>query len=54
MMLIEISWNGEDAVVRYTQEFLTADRVLQLDALVDAKLLLENAYDSLLNEKPHD
>ena len=51
MILIEISWNGEEAEVRYTQEFLTAHRVLQLDALVDAKLLLEDVYKSLLKEK---
>ena len=48
MKLIEIVWDGEEAVVNYTQEFMTADRILQLDALVDAKLLLDNAYDALL------
>lgn len=51
MILIEISWNGEEAEVRYTQEFLTAHRVLQLDALADAKVLLEDVYKSLLTEK---
>jgi len=50
-MLIEISWNGEETVMRYTQEFLTAHRVLQLDALVDAQCLLEDLYESLLKEK---
>ena len=48
MKLIEITWDGEEANVRYTQDFLTASRILQLDALVDAKLLLETAYDALL------
>jgi hypothetical protein len=51
MILIEISWNGEEAEVHYTQEFLTAQRILQLDALVDARVLLEDAYKSLLKEK---
>jgi hypothetical protein len=51
MILIEISWNGEEAEIRFTQEFITAHRVLQLDALVDARVLLEDLYKTLLKEK---
>lgn len=50
-MLIEIYWDGEEAKVKYTQDFLTADRIVQLDALVDATAALTETYESLLQEK---
>lgn len=50
MKLFEFIWGGEEVTVNYTQEFLTADRMVQLDALVDAKALISDAYESLMEQ----
>ena len=50
MKLIEIQWNGAEAEVFYTQDFITSHRVVKLDALVDAMAQLKEAYDRMFDD----
>lgn len=53
MKIIEIIYDpsiGEASAI-YFKEFLTMDRVIQLDCLVDAKAEIDTIYKSMLTEK---
>ena len=53
MKIIEINYDpcvGEARAI-YFKEFLTMDRAIQLDCLVDAKAEIESLYKSMLTEK---
>lgn len=51
MKLGNIEWDEktEEGVVVFTTDFITAHRVLQLDALVDCIHALQNTYDQMLS-----
>jgi len=50
-VMMEIFWNGEEAGVKLTQEFIDSHKVLQLDVLIDAKAEIERIYEELLGAK---
>jgi hypothetical protein len=50
-VMMEIFWDGEEAGVKLTQEFIDSHKVLQLDVLIDAKAEIERIYEELLGAK---
>jgi hypothetical protein len=48
--MIELIWNDEtgEGQVKISKEFLTAHRVVQLDALVDWMAELQEIYDAMV------
>lgn len=48
--MIEIFWNGEEAEVIFTKDFVMSHRILRLDLLVDAQAALQDLYKSMLSE----
>lgn len=51
MKLATIVWNGEEASVKYTEDFSYSDWVLQADAIQDAIVILEAKYNEVLRAK---
>ena len=51
MKLMTAVWNGEEAEVRFSNEFENAHWVLQADALQDMIVILEARYESLTASK---
>jgi hypothetical protein len=53
MKLMTAVWNGEEAKVRFSNEFENAHWVLQADALQDMIVILEARYEALIaSENP--
>jgi hypothetical protein len=48
--MIELVWDDEsgEGQVKITKEFLTAHRIVQLDALVDWMAELQEIYDAMV------
>lgn len=51
MKLATIVWKGEEAEVKFTNDFTYADWVLQADAIQDAIVILEAKYNEVLKAK---
>jgi hypothetical protein len=51
MKLATIAWNGEEANVKFTEDFSYSDWVLQADAIQDVIKILEDKYNDILRTK---
>jgi hypothetical protein len=55
MRVLSVSWNGNSDItkVKFTEEFLTIDWVVKADVLKDLAYIIENQYQSILdNSEP--
>ena len=53
MNMGKLEWNREEGegIVLFSEKFMTADRVTQLDSLVDWIRMLQDTYDEMLEQK---
>ena len=53
--MITLIWNGEEGKLQISKEFVVADRMVQLDGLVDWMAELQDLYEFMLAERrQHD
>ncbi len=52
MNMGKLEWSGEEGegIVLFSPSFLTADRIVQLDSLVDWIRLLQDTYEEMLGQ----
>lgn len=50
MRVCSVVWDGEQAKVKFTKEFLDSDWLIKADALVDIKFDVEKLYEQTLKE----
>jgi hypothetical protein len=52
MNMGKLEWNPEDGegFVLFSTKFITSDRIVQLDALVDWIRMLQDTYDEMLEQ----
>jgi hypothetical protein len=50
MRVCSVVWNGEEAKIKFTKEFLGSDWLIKADALVDIRFDVEKLYEQTLKE----
>jgi len=51
MYVCKVVWNGDEAKITFSKEFLDADWLIKADALTDIKYDVEQFYEKTMKER---